>query len=1580
MNSKKILTMFLCLAMLMTYSIVPISAADFDEPEITTENVHPESSTTIDFDVMIPTTFDHSEYNTMRVYLNGTSIYEEHVETSNAYYHFTSPVLTERLNTFEVRVGTYHGSVNSFTYGKSVTYEVNTVYTPEIKTTNTTKVNNADTLVFNVTNSTPLDIVKAEYTYNGNILPLPITLDEANHKTYEVPTLEDGDYKVDFEVKSSTAPPERPAVIYSETFVCDSSGTDIKDVKEYTVGYDDKWYFTSNSIKFKTTKPCNNVSYDLKNSSNTSLISNTNLPKDASDEYEIDISTLTTGDFHLDLVLTDEFNVDTNQTIDFSIDKIAPNFELLNQSNTPTTIAKKYFNDSNNLYFTMKSNDISYYTINIIKDDDTFNPYQLTGILNEDAPNEELKIDAAFMDTVAEFFTADNKTGDYKLTILATDAARNPVEFKTIDGLHECSNVLNFAISNISPEITVTNLADGGYYSSLPDFQVGLEEDTRLTITFDDAPVYTYDDINLVNTNDFSLRFHSDISGLIVHNINELDNFKAEGNHTLEIKSTNYKTFNNTTTKTINFTIDNTNPVLELLAYDEDNAIVNNNDLLNQSVRVEIKAIDVNLDDIGTLNFTTVTRNGQNQVITNFGENTFTEDGIYIVTTKAVDLVGFQSEEKSFTFTIDKEAPTFSVDTPQGSFNSKTYYNALPVVTINTTEVSPTYSYKIMDLLNDVVATDKDGNPLTGTTNTINVPTGIVDGQYNLNVTVSDGATNKTEYNSMFIIDTVSPVINFTNVPTNPEIDGNLDIGITIDEAYKKSATVEVYKDGTLESTRPYEVAELNVVNSPMDIENVVLSEEGVYQIKVTTIDQSGKSANKNLSLTIDKTAPEITTAGLTNGDCLNVVPNLNISVTDTTATTISVQLLKNNVAYNSYNSSTKVLSVPKLILDPDGTYKYIITAIDNLGHTSTETITVIKDASVPSLVIKGVIDKAFYNKNVPLNIAAIDNNFKALVVTGTKDHNGSVSELNLNSAVSNVYNETFKNEGIYNLEIRALDKAYNETIKNISFTIDKTDPVVTVTGPANNSTVNNPKTVNITSSEPGNLFINVTRDGTNVYSKSNLKTQNTTFSNFSKDGVYVITVYSIDRATNKSAVKTLKVTKDSTAPVISISGPKDGSYNSKAQTVTISSNELNYDSNTVNVIITRMLGGKTVNVPFGFKSTGKSTSHSFSANTNGLYKITVTSKDTAGNVATSKSSSFTIDTVAPKIEITVPTKPVNYDDLMSLLASIKDDYLASKSVILTKADGTDCSAFAHKNSFDELLGGTCIYSSFDKTKENDGTYTLKVSATDKAGNATTVSKSFTVNRFGSIFSIKNEPSKYQKKLTDDIVITETNLTKITKHKIEITKDGKLQDLNDFSLTDNKKDNKFEKTYTLNKSNFTSDGVYTINIITTDEAGNISESKEYIGEVWFAIDNSKPAISVTDLNNGELYKVVSKNVYLNISDTISNATIIVTIDGEQVDIRKDKDGKEYFTIGKGINQTIVITATDEAGNKNTVEFDNITVSTSPLAKILSNKLLLFGIGGGFAGFLLLLLLLLKKRKSKSVENNFSPTSLEGKDV
>lgn len=315
----------------------------------------------------------------------------------------------------------------------------------------------------------------------------------------------------------------------------------------------------------------------------------------------------------------------------------------------------------------------------------------------------------------------------------------------------------------------------------------------------------------------------------------------------------------------------------------------------------------------------------------------------------------------------------------------------------------------------------------------------------------------------------------------------------------------------------------------------------------------------------------------------------------------------------------------------------------------NSESIVVRVDKQAPALRLAGVTEGAVYNTNRALQITTVENVYNAMKpvqVTATRTIDGATTNIDLGAyqvqSGSDVTNKIFTEDGAYRVTVLAEDAAGNRDSKTVSFTIDKTAPVLNITGVTEGAYSNRPVTLNFQSIESffetNNVRIMVERrlDGTtygrNVIFANTAK--NSSVSNtFSEDGDYTITMSAIDAAGNEAAVKTLTFTVDCTAPVVSLTGTKDYFVTQSAVALDFSVIESYYQTNQVQIQASRRLANgkvETVSIP-AWSNSGKNSSLRQQFTEDGYYTVNITATDKAGN-RKEQTIHFTIDTEKPVI------------------------------------------------------------------------------------------------------------------------------------------------------------------------------------------------------------------------------------------------------------------------------------------------------------------------------------------------------------
>ena len=407
----------------------------------------------------------------------------------------------------------------------------------------------------------------------------------------------------------------------------------------------------------------------------------------------------------------------------------------------------------------------------------------------------------------------------------------------------------------------------------------------------------------------------------------------------------------NTTTTTVSFTIDKTDPVIGLTG-------VANNTYYNVSVVPVIEVLDINL------NTSTITLNG-----VSFASSTpVTEDGDYVLVVQASDYAG-NTVSMTLLFTIDKTSPEITVT----GVADNAYYN-----------ISVTPVIDITDLNLNITSITLNGDPFSSGT------IASVDDEYTLIIHATDKAGNKASETISFTIDKTNPNITISgvmdgtyyNISVTPVIefnDTNLNIttitlngvafasGTTITGeadyvlvAYasdKAGNTAQRIVSFAIDKTKPvleilspanntitnqsvtltysltdnFDVFENIAVNIP---NGTVYSDEKSYTVMVNATDRAGNTAIQIITFVVDKTPPGISDISPATG---TKTTKSSLVVSGKTEPDATMKINGVDVPVSSDGSFSKELTLAK------GENTITITATDMAGNTKTETIIVTK-------------------------------------------------------------------------------------------------------------------------------------------------------------------------------------------------------------------------------------------------------------------------------------------------------------------------------------------------------------------------------------------------------------------------------------------------------------------------------------------------------------------------------------------------------------------------------------------------------------------------------------------------------------
>lgn len=505
--------------------------------------------------------------------------------------------------------------------------------------------------------------------------------------------------------------------------------------------------------------------------------------------------------------------------------------------------------------------------------------------------------------------------------------------------------------------------------------------------------------------------------------------------------------------------------------------------------------------------------------------------------------------------------------------------------------------------------------------------------------------------------------------------------------------------------------------------------------------------------------------------------------------------------------------------------------------------------------------------------------------------------------------------------------------------------------------------------------------------------------------------------------------TIDNTNPVVSVSYDNNDVKNDKyfddnrIATITVVEHNFTTLKNRITYTRTSTKDGSNIQEPkvSSWSKDGNTYTATINYNADGDYTFGIDVADKAGNETKDKNVSydgeavkdFVVDTTIENPVITGVENGNSYKESVLPRIDFSDINFKDVNVTLlrTRKDEIDVNVtkdFISISSNEKGGSFSANEDTFERVQENDGIYTLSIEMTDKAENTSSEQVMFTVNRFGSVYTLgkylaSDLNNKYVQSIDNDIVITEYNPDRLLKGKLDVvvTRDGSPVDYEDGELKISPAVNELTKIgnsgwyqyeYTISKNVFTDvngkpiDGIYKIYVGSEDIAGNKSENISYDeSEVLFRLDHTAPTIKSVSGLEKKIVNADEQKVSYEIFDSIGISEIDVYYygkDGAKVDHIRSTEGEDItdvltdltsysgeFTIGSTSGAESVriyikdlagnVTDTDDEGfDIDSIDFNRaITVSTNLFVRWYANKAVFWSsiaaiavVGGGLAFF------------------------------
>ncbi|EOA8401830.1 non-fimbrial adhesin SiiE, partial [Salmonella enterica] len=1106
----------------------------------------------------------------------------------------------------------------------------------------------------------------------------------------------------------------------------------------------------------------------------------------------------------------------------------------------------------------------------------------------------------------------DMPEGQHTLTVEVTDGAGNKM-----------TETLNFTIdiTLLTPTIELA-----------PDQDTGQNKNDNLTSVT--QPVFVLGSIDKdVRHVELSIEHNGTFKTVVLTESADgwryrPDSALADGSYTFTVTVTDVAG-NQQTSAPLKVTIDGslTTPVIELAA-GEDSGTVGDRLTKHDRPVFDIRQVDSDVTRV----MVKVTYNGKTHeeaaVFTN-GQWRFTPsaswaDGSYQLAVVVEDLAGNVKESAPLEVRIDTTTTINNIvllnDT--GVQNDQLTNVAKPSFRIDV----PGDVIQVRVTLDgganwNVIRKNADGQWIFDTPNT------LVDGTYTLRVEATDQAGNIANKDLVFNIDTniqvptialdagqdtgANTADNITNISRPTFTIGNVD-----PDVIKVVVTIDGHDYNATKVGAGWQFTPGNAIP------------DGSYNITVTVEDKAGNTAtSKPLPVVIDTTAEIesvtlVTDSGDSDVDNITKVDKPQFSIVtadDITHVRVKIDNAANWIELTKGGDGRWIFNVGSAL--PDGQHTLLVDVTDIAGNVAQETLQFTIDTTLrePTIVLDPTHDTGDDTND---NLTRIN---KPVFIIGNVDNDVSHIVVHINGRDYTIENTggnlTFTpdqplSDGQHTISVTVTDIAGNtKTSAELKIEIDTQVQIDSVTlttdsGVNDHDNVTNATRPSFEIATPDDVTsVLVSFDGVNwtPVSKNAAGQWQFTAGSALSDGHYTLHVQATDRAGN-TANSTLGFTVDTQIDGLSVVMLDDAGKDSTDGITNITSPRFEISAREPLQSVTVILNGKSSTL-----TQGAGNKWLFTPDTplvDGTYKIEIVAEDIAGN-RISKEVSFTIDTVVsdPRIDLldADDTGESAVDNITSVTKPrfVIGNVPADIDTVVIRINGVSYPVTANGNNLWEFQVPVAL---------NDGVYEAVVVFRDIAGNTSETKLPFTIDTTTSV-SVRMEPASDTGSSNSD------NLTNKQNPKFEGTAEPNAKLV--ITIVDDKSGREVLKhTITVGADgnwsvtpNILPDGMYTINVVATDVAGNTAQTQERFTIDTVTID---PTIRLSDPSIDDQYEATSlRPEFKGLAEAFS--TIMIQWDGKVVGSANANANGEWSWTPPSVlapgSYVVSIVAKDKAGNE-----------------------------------------------------------------
>ncbi|EBD2438237.1 Ig-like domain repeat protein [Salmonella enterica] len=806
-------------------------------------------------------------------------------------------------------------------------------------------------------------------------------------------------------------------------------------------------------------------------------------------------------------------------------------------------------------------------------------------------------------------------------------------------------------------------------------------------------------------------------------------------------------------------------------------------------------------------------------------------------------------------------------------------------------------------------------------------PNTLVDGTYTLRVEATDEAGNIANKDLVFNIDTniqvptialdagqdtgANTADNITNISRPTFTIGNVD-----PDVIKVVVTIDGHDYNAIKVGAGWQFTPGNAIP------------DGSYNITVTVEDKAGNTAtSKPLPVVIDTTAEIesvtlVTDSGDSDVDNITKVDKPQFSIVtadDITQVRVKIDNAANWIELTKGGDGRWIFNVGSAL--PDGQHTLLVDVTDIAGNVAQETLQFTIDTTLrePTIVLDPTHDTGDDTND---NLTRIN---KPVFIIGNVDNDVSHIVVHIDGRDYTIENTggnlTFTpdqplSDGQHTISVTVTDIAGNtKTSAELKIEIDTQVQIDSVTlttdsGVNDHDNVTNATRPSFEIATPDDVTsVLVSFDGVNwtPVSKNAAGQWQFTAGSALSDGHYTLHVQATDRAGN-TANSTLGFTVDTQIDGLSVVMLDDAGKDSTDGITNITSPRFEISAREPLQSVTVILNGKSSTL-----TQGAGNKWLFTPDTplvDGTYKIEIVAEDIAGNKI-SKEVSFTIDTVVsdPRIDLldADDTGESAVDNITSVTKPrfVIGNVPADIDTVVIRINGVSYPVTANGNNLWEFQVPVAL---------NDGVYEAVVVFRDIAGNTSETKLPFTIDTTTSV-SVRMEPASDTGSSNSD------NLTNKQNPKFEGTAEPNAKLV--ITIVDDKSGREVLKhTITVGADgnwsvtpNILPDGMYTINVVATDVAGNTAQTQERFTIDTVTID---PTIRLSDPSIDDQYEATSlRPEFKGLAEAFS--TIMIQWDGKVVGSANANANGEWSWTPPSVlapgSYVVSIVAKDKAGNE-----------------------------------------------------------------